>query len=127
MPPSRYDRAVSDVESGEYREMVAGQSDEQIDTWAADLFREFALRRGVGNAIAAFCSAARIDDRGFQRAFLVGGGPDRVVGIDTGGQLAAPVFELRRAVSGLRRIDPAAREKLVDFLVEGREVMAYTA
>jgi hypothetical protein len=118
---------VSEAEDSEYREMVAAQGDEQIDTWAADLFREFALRRGVGNAIAAFCMAADLDDRGFQRAFLVGGGPDHVIGVDTGGQLAAPVFELRRAVSGLRRTDPAARDKLVNFLVEGREVMAYTA
>jgi hypothetical protein len=124
---TRYHRAVSAIDDQEYREMVAVQSDEQIDTWAADLFREFALRRGVGNAIAAFCSAAGLEERGFQRVFLVGGGPDHVVGIDTGGQLAAPVFELPRAVVGLRRTDPAAREKLVSFLVGGREVMAYTA
>jgi hypothetical protein len=50
-----------------------------------------------------------------------------VIGIDTGGQLAAPIFELPRAVAGLRRIDPDARARLVDFLVGNREVMTYTA
>ena len=37
-----------------YREMVGQQSDEQINIWAADLFVDFAKRRGVGTAIAAF-------------------------------------------------------------------------
>jgi hypothetical protein len=40
--------------------------------------------------------------------------------------LAAPIFELPKAVTGLRRIDPDARAKLVDFLVDHREVMSYT-
>jgi hypothetical protein len=106
--------------------MVAAQRDEQIDTWAADLFMDFAKRRGVGRAIAAFSRAAGLDARGFQRAFLVGGGPDHVVGIDTAGALAAPIFELPKAVAGLRRTDPDARAKLVDFLVDHREVMSYT-
>lgn len=109
-----------------YRKMVTAQADEQIDHWAADLFIDFAKRRGVGTAIAAFCKVAGIDARGFQRAFLVGGGPDHVIGIDTGGQLAAPIFELPRAVTGLRRTDPEARRKLVNFLVAQREVMSYT-
>jgi len=106
--------------------MVAAQSDQQIDTWAADLFMDFAKRRGVGTAIAAFSQAAGLDARGFQRVFLVGGGPDHVVGIDTAGDLAAPIFELPKAVAGLRRTNPDARAKLVDFLVDHREVMSYT-
>ena len=109
-----------------YREMVKAQGDEQIDRWAADLFIDFAKRKGVGTAIAAFCAAAGLDARGFQRAFLVGGGPDHVVGIDTAGNLAAPIFELPRAIAGLRRLDPDARAKLIDFLVDHREVMSYT-
>lgn len=117
---------MSDNEATAYREMVAAQADEQIDTWAKDLFVDFAKRRGVGTAIAAFSRAASLDARGFQRAFLVGGGPDHVVGIDTAGDLSAPIFELPRAVEGLRRIDPGAREKLVAFLVAHREVMSYT-
>jgi hypothetical protein len=118
---------VSEIEETGYREMVAAQDDAQVDTWAADLFIDFAKRLGVGNAIAAFCRATSLDARGFQRAFLVGGGPDHVVGIDTAGALAAPIFELPRAIAGLRRIDPSARSKLVDFLVDHREVMSYTA
>ena len=117
---------MSETDEKSYREMVTAQSDEQIDTWSSDLFMDFAKRMGVGNAVDAFCHSAGVDARGFQRAFLVGGGPDHVVGIDTGGQLAAPIFELPRAVSGLRRLDPGARPKLVDFLVANREVMSYT-
>lgn len=118
---------MSEADEKDYREMVAAQDDAQIDTWAADLFVDFAKRLGVGNAIAAFCQAAGLDARGFQRAFLVGGGADHVVGIDTAGSLAAPIFELPKAIAGLRRTDPDARGKLVDFLVEHREVMNYTA
>ena len=118
---------MSEIEESGYRGMVAAQNDAQVDTWASDLFIDFAKRLGVGTAIDAFCRAAKMDARGFQRAFLVGGGPDHVVGIDTAGSLAAPIFELPKAIAGLRRIDPAARAKLVDFLVEHREVMSYTA
>ncbi len=118
---------MSEIDAKGYRAMVGAQNDAQVDTWAADLFIDFAKRLGVGQAIAAFCAAAGLDERGFQRAFLVGGGPDHVVGIDTAGSLAAPIFELPRAIAGLRRIDPAARAKLVDFLVDHREVMSYTA
>ena len=118
--------ATTHVEEKSYRSMVSEQSDEQIDNWSADLFVDFAKRMGVGTAIAAFCAAAGLDQRGFQRAFLVGGGPDHVLGIDTAGQLAAPIFELPKAVAGLRNSDPAARQKLIDFLVGQREVMSYT-
>ena len=118
---------MSEVEEGPYREMVEAQDDRQIDTWAADLFIDFAKRMGVGTAIAAFCHATGLDAKGFQRAFLVGGGPDHVVGIDTAGAVAAPIFELPKAIAGLRRIDPDARRKLVNFLVAHREVMSYTA
>ena len=115
------------ADEASYREMVEAQDDAQIDTWAADLFVDFAKRMGVGTAIAAFCQAAGLDARGFQRAFLVGGGPDHVVGIDTAGSLAAPIFELPKAIRGLRRIDRDARTKLATFLIDHREVMSYTA
>ena len=118
---------MSEIQEQPYREMVEAQDDAQIDTWAADLLVDFAKRLGVGQAIAAFSEAAELDTRGFQRAFLVGGGPDHVVGIDTAGSLAAPIFELPKAIAGLRRIDPKARQSLVRFLVQHREVMSYTA
>lgn len=125
-PSTPMEEPVSATVDREYRTMVAAQSDQQIDHWAADLFIDFAKRKGVGTAIAAFCRVSGLDARGFQRAFLVGGGPDHVVGIDTAGELAAPIFELPRAIAGLRRTDPDARKKLVDFLVAQREVMSYT-
>jgi hypothetical protein len=125
-PGVQQEERVTESDEKPYREMVAAQTDEQIDTWAADLFVDFAKRRGVGNAIASFCAVAELDARAFQRAFMVGGGPDHVVGIDTGGQLAAPIFELPKAIAGLRRTDPGARGKLITFLVGNREVMSYT-
>ena len=118
---------MSEIDERSYREMVSAQNASQVDTWAADLFIDYAKRLGVGNAITSFCEVSGLDARGFQRAFLVGGGPDHVVGIDTAGSLAAPIFELPKAIAGLRRIDPKAQEKLVDFLVTNREVMSYTA
>jgi hypothetical protein len=118
---------MSEIDEGDYREMVSAQSDEQIDAWAADLFMDYAKRIGVGRAIASFCRAANLDPAGFQRAFLVGGGPDHVVGIDTAGDLAAPIFELPKVIAGLRRIDPKARDRLIEFLVGEREVMSYVA
>lgn len=118
---------MSETDAREYREMIEGQDDAQIDAWAADLFVDFAKRMGVGRAIAAFQEATGLDERGFQRAFLVGGGPDHVIGVDTAGSLAAPIFELPKAIRGLRRIDPDARAKLIDFLVAHREVMTYVA
>jgi hypothetical protein len=114
------------IDGTSYREMVSAQDPAQVDRWAADLIIDFAKRIGVGRAIAAFSAAAGLDAKGFQRAFLVGGGPDHVVGIDTAGDLAAPIFELPKAIAGLRRIDPEAQAKLVDFLVDHREVMSYT-
>lgn len=117
---------MSQTDEKTYRTMVAAQTDEQIDNWAADLFVDFAKRMGVGTAIASFCETAGLDARGFQRVFLVGGGPDHVVGIDTAGALAAPIFELPRSITGLRLTDPEAGSKLIDFLVAQRDVMAYT-
>ncbi len=117
---------MSATEERTYRTMVEAQTDQQVDTWASDLFIDFAKRRGVGTAIAAFCAIAGLDAKSFQRVFLVGGGPDHVVGIDTAGALAAPIFELPRVIAGLRKIDPDARRKLVGFLVGQREVMSYT-
>ena len=118
---------MSEVDQAAYRDMVSAQDAKQVDAWASDLFMDFAKRLGVGRAIASFCSVTGLDSRGFQRAFLVGGGPDHVVGIDTAGSLAAPIFELPKAIAGLRRIDPDAQQKLVDFLVANHEVMSYTA
>jgi hypothetical protein len=125
-PAEGTEEQVIEGDAKGYREMASAQSDDQVDRWAADLFIDFAKRLGVGTAIAAFCRATGLDAKGFQRAFLVGGGPDHVVGIDTAGAVAAPIFELPKAIAGLRRIDPNARQKLIDFLIEHREVMSYT-
>ena len=71
---------MNEVEEQPYREMVSAQDAAQVDAWAADLFMDFAKRLGVGRAIASFCAVTGLDARGFQRAFLVGGGPDHVAG-----------------------------------------------
>ena len=97
---------MSETDEGSYRAMVSEQNDQQVDTWAADLFIDFAKRMGVGTAIAAFCEAAGLDARGFQRAFLVGGGPDHVVGIDTAGRVSV-------ANSGIQHLLGYERDELV--------------
>ena len=44
----------STIDARSYREMVSAQEATQVDTWAADLFIDFAKRIGVGRAIEAF-------------------------------------------------------------------------
>ena len=68
---------MSATEERTYRTMVEAQTDQQVDTWASDLFIDFAKRRGVGTAIAAFCAVAGLrkidpDARRKLVGFLVG-------------------------------------------------------
>ena len=88
---------MSEVDERSYREMVSAQDAAQVDTWAADLFIDFAKRLGVGNAIAAFCRATGLDEVG-SSAPSCRGGPDRRR-LDTAGSLAAPIFDLPRAIA----------------------------
>ena len=120
---------MSEVDERSYREMVTAQDAQQVDAWAADLFMDFAKRIGVGTAIAAVLPRSTgLDERGFQRAFLVGGGPDHVVGIDTAGIAGGADL---RAAEGDRRVaadrpEGASRSSSTSSS-RNREVMSYVA
>ena len=59
----------------EYRARLAEQTDAQIDTWAAEMMRDVAIRRGVIRVIADFRAAAKLTERELERVFASGGGP----------------------------------------------------
>src|SRR6266480_937270 len=56
----------------EYRARLAEQSDDQIDTWTAELMRDVVIRRGIVKVVADFRRAARLDERAFERVFASG-------------------------------------------------------
>ena len=106
--------------------MAEDQSDEQIDRWAADLFIDFAKRRG--SAPPSRPSAAR---RTWMSA--ASSAPSWSAAARTTWSESTPAAPWRRRSSSCRRRSPGyggsipqARERLIDFLVDHREVMSYT-
>ena len=87
----------------EYRTRLADQSDDQIDTWAAELLRDVVIRRGIVKVVDDFRRATRLDDRGFERVFASGGGPPAVIGRDAKGRLVVPTVTLYALVPGSGR------------------------
>ena len=49
------------VDASEYRARLAEQSDAQIDSWAAEMMRDVAIRRGVAR-VRALARRARVHD-----------------------------------------------------------------
>jgi hypothetical protein len=109
----------------EYRERLGEQSDDQIDAWAAELMRDVAIRRGVRRVIKDFRTAARLDERGFERVFASGGGPPAVIGRNAEGELMVPAITLFALVPGIRAQVPDGRDRLVEYLVENFEEIVY--
>jgi hypothetical protein len=109
----------------EYRTRLAEQSDEQIDAWAAELMRDVAIRRGVIKVVEDFRTAARLDERAFERVFASGGGPPATVGRDARGRLMVPAITLFALVPGIHAQVPDGRERLVEYLVENFEEIVY--
>jgi hypothetical protein len=109
----------------EYRARLAEQSDDQIDAWTAELMRDVAIRRGVIKVIKDFRTAARLDERGFERVFASGGGPPAVIGRDAKGRLMVPAITLFAIAPGIRSQVPDARERLIEYLVENFEEIVY--
>jgi hypothetical protein len=109
----------------EYRARLTEQSDEQIDSWAAELMRDVAIRRGVLDVIDDFLKAARLDEASFERVFAAGGGPPAVVGRDRKGRLMVPAITLYALVPGIRAETPDGRQRLIDYLVENFEDLVY--
>ena len=78
------------ADATEYRARLAEQTDAQIDTWAAEMMRDVAIRRGVVRVVDDFRRAARLSEPEFERVFASGGGPPATVGHDAQGRLIVP-------------------------------------
>jgi hypothetical protein len=113
------------ADPNEYRERLAEESDDQIDAWASELMRDVAIRRGVVKVVADFRTAARLDERGFERVFASGGGPPSVVGRDREGRLMVPAITLFALVPGIRSQVADGRDRLVDYLVANFGELVY--
>jgi hypothetical protein len=113
------------ADATEYRARLAEQADAQIDTWAAELMRDVALRRGVVRVVEDFCRAARLTEREFERVFASGGGPPATLGRDADGRLIVPAVTLWALVPGVRLEVPDGRQRLIDYLVANFHEIVY--
>ncbi len=109
----------------EYRERLREQEDAQLDSWAAELMRDTARRRGVLRVLADFKKAAHIDDRALERIYAAGGGAPATFGRDAAGEVIVPAVMLWTLVPGIRRETTDGRDRLVEYLVENFEDLVY--
>ena len=113
------------TDPAEYRARLREQDDAQIDTWAGELMRDSARRRGVLRVLADVRTAARLDDRSLERVYAAGGGPPATVGRDAQGRVLIPAVTLHCLVPGIRRETPDGRDRLIEYLVENFEDLVY--
>ena len=109
----------------EYRRRLSEQSDDQVDSWSAELMRDMSIRRGVLPVLAEFRHAARLDDAGVERIFAAGGGASATVGRTADGQMMVPAIMLYHLVAGLRRETPDARDRLIEYLLTSFDELVY--
>ncbi len=109
----------------EYRARLAEQTDAQVDTWAAEMMRDTAIRRGVVRVVEDFRRAARLDPQEFERVFASGGGPPATVGKDAQGRLMVPAVALWALVPGIRAQVPDGRDRLIEYLVASFDELVY--
>ena len=113
------------ADATEYRARLAEQSDAQIDTWAAEMMRDVAIRRGVIRVVEEFRRAARLTEQEFERVFASGGGPPATVGHDAQGRLMVPAVALWALVPGIRSQVPDGRDRLIEYLVASFDELVY--
>lgn len=109
----------------EYRARLADQPDAQIDAWVQELMRDVVIRRGIVKVVADFRTAAKLDEREFERVFASGGGPPATVGHDAQGRLIVPTVALWALVPGIRSEVPDARGRLIEYLVANFNELVY--
>ena len=109
----------------EYRVRLTEQPDAQIDTWASELMRDVAKRRGIVRVVEDFQRSARLDEHEFERVFASGGGPPATVGHDAEGHLIVPAVALWALVPGIRSQVADGRERLIDYLVANFDELVY--
>ena len=109
----------------EYRKRLGEQADEQLDSWAKELMRDVAIRRGVITVVTDVQRTARLDEAGFRRVFARGGGAPQTVGFDAAGHLMVPAISLHCLVTGLRADVADARARIIDYLVANFDEIVY--
>jgi hypothetical protein len=109
----------------QYRARLLDQADAQLDSWAAELMRDMAIRRGVIRVIADFRQATGLTEREFERVFASGGGPPAAVGRDGQGRTMVPAITLHALVPGLRAQVGDARSRLIEYLVANFRELVY--
>jgi hypothetical protein len=113
------------TDPAEYRARLDEQTDEQIDTWAAELMRDVAKRRGVLRVIADLRREAGLSDAAFEQVFASGGGAPAVVGRDVAGNLMVPAITLHVVPAGLRARSKDGRADLIAYLVSNFDELVY--
>jgi hypothetical protein len=113
------------ADPAEYQARLAEQSDEQIDTWAAELLRDVAKRRGIVRVMADLQRSARLSERDIEQVFASGEGPPAVVGRDAAGNLIVPAVALHAVVPGIRAVTPDGRDRLIAYLAANFDELVY--
>jgi hypothetical protein len=109
----------------EYRARLAEQTDPQIDSWAAEMMRDVAIRRGVVRVVEDFREAARLGELEFERVFASGGGSPATIGRDAQGRLMVPAVSLWALVPGIRSQVDDGRQRLIEYLVANFHELVY--
>ena len=109
----------------EYRARLGDQPDAQIDTWASELMRDVAKRRGIVRVVEDFQRSAKLTEAEFERVFASGGGPPATVGKDAQGRLIVPAVALWALVPGIRSQVADGRDRLIDYLVANFDELVY--
>ena len=113
------------ADTNEYRARLADQPDAQIDSWAAEMMRDTAIRRGVTRVVEDFRRAAGLTEQEFERVFASGGGPPATIGRDARGHLMVPAVALWALVPGIRSQVPDGRARLIEYLVASFHELVY--
>jgi hypothetical protein len=109
----------------EYRERLKDQPDQQIDAWASELMRDISIRLGVREVLHGLKKAMGIDDTGLKKLYTAGGGPAAAFGKTETGEVMVPAISLYYFVSGAHSQMPDARDRLITYLVDHFNEIAY--
>jgi hypothetical protein len=113
------------ADTAEYRARLTEQPDAQIDSWASEMMRDVAIRRGVVRVVEDFRDAAKLSEREFERVFASGGGPPATIGRDAEGRQVVPAVALWALVPGIRAEVADGRERLIEYLVANFDELVY--
>ncbi len=113
------------ADPAEYQSRLDEQTNEQIDTWAAELLRDVAKRRGIVRVMDDLRRSARLSDADIERAFASGDGPPAVIGRDAHGHVIIPAVALHALVPGIRAVATDGRDRLIAYLAANFDELVY--